>query len=209
MRRFIQPLAFTLILFIVNSFNPTSAQDTEEKPSLETGTVEMQFDYVITKSNRYEEYKVVKDTWLRSLKSHVLDSLKNIKQELRETQTLESANRSEIKTLKTELDNTNEKLSMAIEEKNSIKFLGASMTKKSYNSLMWTIILGLFGTLAVFVFLFKRSNSVTSETKKTLNETKDEFESFRRRTVYREAKIVRELHDEMNKLKSELDRYKN
>ncbi|MDX2444229.1 MAG: hypothetical protein QNK30_10565 [Bacteroidales bacterium] len=209
MKRFIQQTAFILILFIASSFNSIFAQDTEEKPTLETGTIQNQFDYIITKSNRYEEYKVVKDTWLRTLKSHVLDTLKNIKQDLLETQTLESANRSEIKTLKTELDNTNEKLSMAIEEKNSIKFIGTSMTKGSYNSLMWTIILGLFGTLAVFVFLFKRSNSVTSETKKTLNETKDEFESFRRRTVDREAKIVRELHDEMNKLKSELDRYKN
>lgn len=209
MKRFIQQTAFILILFITSSFSSIFAQDTEEKPTLETGTIQNQFDYIITKSNRYEEYKVVKDTWLRTLKSHVLDTLKNIKQDLRETQTLESANRSEIKTLKTELDNTNEKLSMAIEEKNSINFIGTSMTKGSYNSLMWTIILGLFVTLAVFVFLFKRSNSVTSETKKTLNETKDEFESFRRRTVDREAKIVRELHDEMNKLKSELDRYKN
>lgn len=208
MKRSIQLIAFILITLMLNGFN-LIAQESENKPSLDDGTIEDQFNYVITKSNRYEEYKVVKDVWLRSLKSHVLDTLKVIKQELQETQTLESANRSEIKTLKTELDNTNEKLSMSIEEKDNVKFFGAAMTKKSYNSLMWTIILGLFVALAVFVFLFKRSNIVTSQTKKTLNETKDEFESFRRRTVDREAKIVRELHDEMNKLKSELDKYKN
>ena len=121
MKRSTQLIAFFLITLIVSGIN-LFAQESENKPSLDDGTIEDQFNYVITKSNRYEEYKVVKDVWLKSLKSHVLDTLKVIKQELQETQTLESANRSEIKTLKSELDNTNEKLSMAIEEKDSIKF---------------------------------------------------------------------------------------
>ena len=209
MKRLIHLLAFVAILIFTSNLNDTIAQESEDKLSLDKGPIESQFDYVIKKSNRYEEYKVVKEAWLKTLKSHVLDTLKSIKQELNETQNLETANRSEIKTLKSELDNTNDKLTTSINEKDSIGFFGASMTKKRYNSLMWTIIMGLFIALSLFVFLFKRSNSVTSETRKTLTETKDEFETFRRRTVDREAKIVRELHDDMNKLKSELERYKN
>src|SRR5690606_37969572 len=62
------------------------AQEAEEdKLSLNEGTLDNQFEYVIQKSNNYEEYKVVKKTWLYALKAHTMDSLKSMHEEYAKT----------------------------------------------------------------------------------------------------------------------------
>jgi hypothetical protein len=53
MKRSTQLIAFFLITLIVSGIN-LFAQESENKPSLDDGTIEDQFNYVITKSNRYE-----------------------------------------------------------------------------------------------------------------------------------------------------------
>ena len=66
-------------LFTEAQTNTTQA----DQLSLETGTIDEQFDYIIQKSNRYRDergrvYKVVRREWLNTLKSHTLDSIKAI-----------------------------------------------------------------------------------------------------------------------------------
>ncbi len=50
--------------------------------SLNEGTIENQFDYLIKKSNRYQEFKVVKTTWLIQLKKSAGDSLVSLRKDL-------------------------------------------------------------------------------------------------------------------------------
>lgn len=195
----------TVILLITLSFQNLKAQtadDTEEKLSLNSGTIDNQFEYVIQKSGRYQEYKVVKRTWLFTLKAHVLDSLNAVHKDLSDTQTVVKTQADEIESLKSNLTNTKSTLNTTNDEKNNISLFGIQTSKASYKVLMWSIIGGLLALLFLFIYKFKGSNSSTREAKHKLEEVETEFEDHRRTALEREQKVRRQLQDELNKHKS-------
>lgn len=192
-------LAVAFLVFFSSMIG--NSQETQDKPFIEKGTIESQFNFVFDKSYKFEEYKSIRIPWFLTLKSHVLDSLKSLKKELRKTQLEYSSSGSLIDSLRSELKKTNDELSTIDKEKNSLRFLGILMTKGGYNSLVWTIVLVLASLLAIFILLFKRSHIITSQTKATLSEVKEEFETYRKRTLEREEKTARKHLDELNKYK--------
>jgi len=172
--------------------------------SLNEGTIENQFNYVIQKSNNFEDYKMVKSWMLYRLKTHVLDSMKAENEKLIDATNIVAIKEQEIVTLKAGLDATNEKLDLAIKEKNSLEFLGMRMSKATYNSIVWILIGGLTAGLFLYLILFRRSNVITIATKKSLSELKEEYEDYRKRSLAREQKTVRKLYDEILKYKSKV-----
>ncbi len=208
MRPVFKQISFIIILALSVTLGNTMAQETETKPSLDNGTIESQFNYLITKSNRYEAFKVVKESWLYKIKKNVSDSLNVLKINLKETQQRETANQNKIQSLNSELEQTGEKLNEAIKEKNSIRFVGIPMNKNGYKSLVWIIIAGLSAGIVILFLMFKRGHSTTTRMKSDLEETKEELEAFRRRALERESQLARELHDEINHYKAELNKYK-
>ncbi len=203
--KFIITLLLMLIVS-VNSIAQTEQPKTETssdtpKPSLNNGTIESQFDYLYRKSSSYQEYKVVKKTFYSKIKGNVLDSLGALKTELNDTKKVVETQNMEINKLKSDLKITNDNLTGVTKEKDSIKFIGIPMTKSSYNTLLWSIILGLVVLLAVFIFKFKSSNSITNLAQSQLLDTEAEFDSYKVTALEREQKVRRELQDELNKKK--------
>jgi len=192
---------FLFSAICIVQFSTSLAQD-KEKLSLNTGTVDDQFEYVIQKSNNYQEFKVVKKTWMYALKAHTMDSLNAIRKDLAETQTVVDSQAIEISGLKDKLSNTQSTLDDTIEEKDSMALFGIPMSKGGYSTLMWSIIGALFVTLLIFIYKFKNSNSVTRQAKLSLSETEEEFEEHRRVALEREQKVRRQLQDEINKQKN-------
>ncbi|RSK38313.1 tRNA (guanine-N1)-methyltransferase [Mangrovimonas spongiae] len=188
------------ILFTVFSI-ALFAQE-EEELSLNSGTIDNQFEYVIRKSNNYQQYKVIKKTWLYALKAHTLDSLKALHENLNKSQTVIDSQSKEINKLNANLSNTQNTLDKTNEEKNNMALFGMQMSKGSYNTLMWSIIIGLLGFLLFFIYKFKNSNTITREAKKSLSEVEEEFEEHRKRALEREQKVRRQLQDEINKQKN-------
>ena len=197
-------LIFISFFFLLISFSAISQTDQkdEPKPSLNSGTIENQFNYLYKKSGSYQEYKVVKKVQFHKIKANVLDSLKLLKNELSETKNLVDIQNSEINNLKTDLKTTNDNLTNVTKEKDSIKFLGIPLTKSAYNGLLWSLIIGLILLLVLFIFKFKNSNTITKQANLSLVETEEEFDTFRARSLEREQKIRRELQDEINKHKN-------
>lgn len=194
-------LAFLLLFLLSISLSSAQVQP-EEKLSLNKGTIDNQFEYVITKSNRYQEYKVVKTTWLYALKAHTLDSLKAVKKQLADTKQVVDNQDKEIQVLKTNLSDTNSTLNQTNLEKDSMSLFGMLMSKTSYNILLWSIIGGLLAFLLFFIYKFKNSNAVTKQARLSLAETEEEFEEHRKRALEREQKVMRRLQDEINKQKT-------
>ncbi|WP_338730904.1 tRNA (guanine-N1)-methyltransferase [Mangrovimonas cancribranchiae] len=188
------------ILFTVFSIALYAQED--DNLSLSSGTIDNQFEYVIRKSNNYQQYKVVKKTWLYTLKAHTLDSLKALHENLAKTQTVIDNQSKEITKLNANLSNTQNTLNKTNEEKNNMALFGMQMSKSSYNTLMWSIIIGLLGFLLFFIYKFKNSNTITREAKKSLSEVEEEFEEHRKRALEREQKVRRQLQDEINKQKN-------
>ena len=201
MKKFITVLSFTFFLcFSAVSFGQAEAQ-TGPKPSLDNGTIESQFGYLYRKSSSYQEYKVVKKTSYQKIKGNVLDSMQGLKKDLGDTKKLVEVQGNEIKSLKSDLEETNNNLTSVTQEKDNIKFLSIPMTKASYNSLLWTIIFSLVALLLFFIFRFKSSNSITVQARDLLSDTEKEFEAYKAKALEREQKVRRELQDELNKQK--------
>jgi hypothetical protein len=191
-----------IVTFSLQSIQGQSASQEDDKLSLNSGTIDNQFEFVIRRSNSWQDYKTVKKTWLYALKAHTLDSLKAVHKNLADTQAVVKTQSDEIAGLKESLANTKSILTATNEEKDNISLLGAQMSKGSYKVLMWSIAAGLLALLLFFIYKFKGSNSATREAKIKLGEVETEFEEHRRNALEREQKVRRQLQDELNKQKS-------
>lgn len=191
------------ILIIALFLISFSAISQVNRKFIDTGSVENQIDFVINKSNNYQEYKVVQKTWLYRLKSHVIDSVKSLKKEIQENKTLISSQNAKIDSLSKILKSTNTDLASVNKEKDRINFLGIQTTKPVYNTILWTIIGGLLAFTLFFIFKFKNSNTLTKHAENSLKEIEEEFEEHRKTALEREQKVRRQLQDELNKQKKD------
>ena len=196
-----------IFLFSLSS-NPVYAQEPVAvvKPSidltpLETGSVVTQFDFVLEKSSKFEDTRVVKTFWLIRLKAHVTDTLRTMNRKFAEIQKTVTKKQSEIDSLKTGITAVSAGLSVATSEKNSMKLFGLFINKSLYQTVVWLVIIGLSLIVLIVAVLFKRSNSITVQTKTDLEELREEFDAHRKRALEREAQLSRKHLDELNKLK--------
>ena len=202
---FLKPLTLLFFLFALSSFSQNTENE-DNKLSLNSGTLDNQFEYVLKKSGKFiderrQEYRVVKSFWLTDLKSHVLDSIKGIQKNLVNSQITLKAQAQEISDLKTSLDSTQSTLDKTKNEKDNMSMLGTQMSKDGYRTIMWSIIGTLFALLLFFIYKFKNSNTITKDAKRVLSDLEDEFEEHRKIAVEREQKVRRQLQDEINKQK--------
>lgn len=189
---------FLLIILFVSSAVVAQNNETE---SLDSGSINGQFDYMINKSNRYMDYKVIKRSWLDKFNSNVSDSLNKLRQEIVGMQSVASDQLNQIEALRTELKIVNDNLTALQIEKDSIELLGLQIEKKTYLNFMWSLTGVLIITLLIFIYKFKRSNLITLESKKTLSEIREEYDNHRKRALEKEQILARELQNELNKTK--------
>ena len=194
-------LSLFLLLFTFNLNAQINNSVSENEPSLTESNIEGQFEYIYTKSSRYQEYKVVKEIWLNQLRKNILDSIATVEDKLVISQKLTETQNGEINTLKASLEETNNKLTTVTAEKDSITFLGMQMDKPKYKTLMWSIIALLSLIIFFLAYKFKTANTITQEAKNTLIEVEEEYEDYRRKALEREQKVRRQLQDEINKQK--------
>nr|WP_321410617.1 tRNA (guanine-N1)-methyltransferase [uncultured Carboxylicivirga sp.] len=183
---------YLVILITIVIVTPLSAQDEDV---FKESSINDQFEYVIKKSNTYEQFKVVRYNHLMALKKSSLDSLKK-------QQTTITKNESEINELKatqneleTNLANVKKELETVTRSKDSMSFLGQEIDKAAYNSIMWGIIFVLVCLSVALFLMYKRSHVVTKETKERLTEVEMEYENHRKTALKREQKLARDLMD--------------
>ncbi|MBC2845503.1 tRNA (guanine-N1)-methyltransferase [Winogradskyella flava] len=208
MKFLLKAAVILLVLFNLQSLNAQASTDKDdEKYSLNSGTIDNQFEYIFRKSGNFrgtngQRYEAVKTAWLLTLKAHVLDSLKTTYKNLEDSKATVANQAKEIEDLKGKLGNTQTILDQTNNEKNNMSLLGMSTSKTNYNVIMWSIIAGLAALLLFFIYKFKNSNSLTREAKHKLDEVETEFEEHRRTALEREQKVRRQLQDEINKNKA-------
>jgi preprotein translocase subunit SecF len=194
-------LTFFTVLVIL-SISLTFTQSTNAQ-SQSKGSIENQFQSVIENSSRYQDFKVVKEVSLNALRANVLDTLKKLRATLNNSNNTITAHQANMDSVRAQLKSTNDRLDNTFKEKNSIRFLGMLMSKEAYSRTMWIIIGILAVVLIVFIILFKRSNKITVQNKQDLQETRDEFEKFRKRALLREQELSRNHLAELNKYKKQ------
>ncbi len=177
----------------------------QEELSLDKGTIDSQFEYLYKRSGNYraegKRYEVVRTLNLDKLRKNVLDSLNAFSKNEAQLKATISENETTISSLNKKLADTTNDLTNVTEQKDSMSFFGAMVSKGTYNLILWTLIGGLFLLLLLFIYKFRNSNYLTQEAKVRLSELELEYEDHRRRALEREQKISRQLQDEINKYK--------
>lgn len=187
----------SLLLIFICTYSVNAQVNTEA--DLTKGTLNEQFKSMLDASESYKIYKVIRRSYLDRFKSNINDSIGEVRQKLIDTRQQINDQQNEIASLKSELNSTNENLSSVSNEKDSISFLGIPVGKSKYKSIMWSIAAALLGGLLFFFYRFYKSNQVTSETQKNLDELHNDFDSYKKRAIEKEQKIMRRLQDELNK----------
>jgi hypothetical protein len=169
-----------------------------EKP-LETGNLAQQFEYVIEKSGRYQEYKVIKRVWIDALEDNVADSVQAYRGAIKADAGRIAERDTRITTLEKQLADTQATLDKTESEKNSMSFLGIAWSKGGYSTFVWSLV-ALFALLAGFLYTRSRAVSVESaRTQKSHGDLQAEYDAYKKRALEREQKLKRELQDELNR----------
>ncbi len=168
---------------------------------MEKGSLEEQKDYLTEKMNIYNGYRAVRDDiFLKMLKNSV-DSLNSAKKDIQDLTLQENELNSSIASLNKELGKVKSERDTAIKNRNNMKLFGISLNKTSYNLILWGIIAGLIFLLAIVFTLYKRSYIVTANTRKDLEDTREEFETFRKSSREKQEQLVLSHFNEVKKLK--------
>jgi preprotein translocase subunit SecF len=193
---------FIFCLTGVNDIHP----QTITPEILDTATLQQQMDYLKDRTNIYNGYRAVRDDIFLKMQKNALDSLSAAKREISQLKTSLENTGSDMALLERSLQQMSEERDSAIKNKNSLSFLGIQMNKALYNSIMWVIVLGLAALLIILFLLYKRSFSVTRQIRKDLEETREEFETYRQQSRERYEKLVVQHHKEVLKLKGQKPR---
>jgi LPXTG-motif cell wall-anchored protein len=165
------------------------------------GTLKEQMNYIEDKTRIYEEYRAIREDMFQKLKSNSIDSLTKARSRISELMTSTGSLNVRIDTLNSNLKATKAELAEITRTKNAISILGIKMDKTAYNTIMWIIVAGLAFLLGVGFLAFKRNRVVTLSTKKELNELKEEFEAYRKKTRLEREKMSMDHFKEIQKLK--------
>ncbi len=189
-----------VLLALFTSLLSFSQADTKEL-SLDKGSINDQFDYVISKSSRYQNYKVIKYTWINQLKAHVNDSISKLKSDLNKSKQEIISQKQRFEALQVKLDTANSNLTTTTNEKDNVTFLGMSLKKNLYKTIMWSLVSLLTMGLLLFLYQYKKSNEITKRTLQNYDELETEYSSSKTRALEREQVLNRKLQDELNKQK--------
>ena len=188
--------SFILSIFLTLSVNICFSQETTIE---EDKSINGQFDKIYRTSTSYQTYKVISKDKFQELKENILDSIKQANSKIVEKERLLKIEKENSKNLQVELTKTKEELKAALEKENSISLFGLSLSKITYNLILWVIIILLASGLGIFIFKFSRSNVLTKKAKENLEDVEHEFETHRKKSLEREQKLRRQLQDEINK----------
>lgn len=182
---------FTLLLFLTFS-SLFYAQEN-------SNTIEDQFTDVIEGSNSFQEFKVIKKTKINALQKNILDSVAALELKIETTNAEIKKQENAIETLTENLSTTKNDLVISKEKEDGIELFGVITKKATYNTILWSIIIGLLVILAFIFIKYKKSHAVTKEAKLKLAETEAEFDAHRQKTLSNEQQLRRKLQDEINK----------
>ncbi|MCF6349998.1 MAG: tRNA (guanine-N1)-methyltransferase [Flavobacteriaceae bacterium] len=192
-------LVITTLLICIISFGQAVKNQELINKALSSESIENQFTILISKSPSFQNFKNIRQLNLNKFSKNFKDSLIAATKKFNNAQLKIQTQKTEIKKLNEVISTANTDLTKASEDKDSIGLFGLRMSKAIYNSILWSIILGLLITTLFFLFRFKSSHSVTKNAKSTLAEIEDEFETHKKNSLEREQVLRRKLQDEINK----------
>lgn len=167
----------------------------EVKPT----TLEGVFQQLIDRSGAWQNFKMLDRGKLAAFQRSMTDSINGVRSQLVAEKQKVKENEATIKELDDKITEIQAALDQTKDQKDSVSFFGALVSKGLYNTIMWGIVLALASLLVLYIYKFSNGNVVTKKSINDLNELQEEYENYRKAAIEREQKVRRQLQDEINK----------
>ncbi|SMO53807.1 hypothetical protein [Solitalea koreensis] len=168
---------------------------------IQTGpTLENQYKAVIEKANNYQDYKVIKEASLRGLWKNAFDSLVHERRNNATAKSTIAQQQQKLEELKGVLHKQEETLQQSQSKVDSISLLGIDLSKGSYNTFMWSLILGLSAVSAFCIFRVKGFKKEALYRINLFEDVTEEYKNFKTKAIEKEKRLARELQTERNKM---------
>ena len=167
----------------------------EAKPT----TLEGVFQQLIDRSGTWQNFKMLDRGKLAAFQRSMTDSINGVRSQLVAEKQKVKENETTIKELNDKITEVQAALDQTKDQKDSVSFFGALVSKGLYNTIMWGIVLALASLLVLYIYKFSNGNVVTKKSINDLNELQEEYENYRKAAIEREQKVRRQLQDEINK----------
>ena len=178
-----------------NTVQTTAAPIEEAKPT----TLEGVFQQLIDRSGAWQNFKMLDRGKLAAFQRSMTDSINGVRSQLVAEKQKVKENEATIKELNDKITEIQAALNQTKDQKDSVSFFGALVSKGLYNTIMWGIVLALASLLVLYIYKFSNGNVVTKKSINDLNELQEEYENYRKAAIEREQKVRRQLQDEINK----------
>ena len=167
----------------------------EAKPT----SLEGVFQQLIDRSGAWQNFKMLDRGKLAAFQRSMTDSINGVRSQLVAEKQKVKENEATIKELNDKITEIQAALDQTKDQKDSVSFFGALVSKGLYNTIMWGIVLALASLLVLYIYKFSNGNVVTKKSINDLNELQEEYETYRKAAIEREQKVRRQLQDEINK----------
>jgi hypothetical protein len=189
-----------LLLICVFVISGSFAQTAADALNSDNQTLRERYLLMKTKSQNYQDYKVIKENILDGMWKIVQDSVTAKQAAIRKSQ-------AEVNQLQTELNKNIEALKAKedsmkdiVHASTHIQVLGISFDKGFFAGMVGIILLLAGLGIAAVVYSMKVLRKNLTEKEELANSISAEYEDYKRKAMDKQTKLSRELQNERNKL---------
>ncbi len=187
------------LFFLLSTWTMMAQGANSNSSSLNGGSIKNQYDFLLSKSSNYLDNKVVKKDYLDKFFSNITDSIQISIKEIEDLNFAIRTHEINIDSLNSQLSQLKIELTNLKAKNNGMSLFGLLISKAVYNTLVLLTIIGLGIALIIFASRHRASFAITSKAKKSLEDTRAEFDAFKQKTLEKEQVLMRKLQDELNK----------
>lgn len=192
--------AIVMLLFVLMAGGAVFAQTPADALKNDNQTLQDRFNILRTKSQNYQDYKVIKESVLDGMWKIVQDSVNAKQAALRQSKAeitkLQSELNNNMATLKAKEDSMQE----VVHASTHIRVLGIDFEKGFFAAMMGILFLIAALVVAGVVYTMKVLRKNLLEKEELMNSISSEYEDYKRKAMDKQTKLSRELQNERNKL---------
>lgn len=189
-----------MLMFVFIAGGAAVAQTPADALKNDNQTLQDRFTILRTKSQNYQDYKVIKESVLDGMWKIIQDSVNAKQAALRQS-------KAEISKLQNELNNNmatlkakEDSMQEVVHASTHIRVLGIDFEKGFFAAMMGIIFLVAALVVAGVVYTMKVLRKNLLEKEELMNSISSEYEDYKRKAMDKQTKLSRELQNERNKL---------
>ncbi|THH37586.1 hypothetical protein [Neolewinella litorea] len=195
--------SFLCFVFLLFSTAPFLAQQSGNSAQDGDGSLESQFETILSQSNRYREgsreFKVVPRDRLDAFMKNVSDSIATYTTRIGELESQHAALQARIDDTSSEVADRDALIAELNEERDTVGLLGMQLDKGTYSLIMWSLVIGLLIALLIALGSTRIAAGNNSALKRERDKLAEELEQSRKSRLTVEQDLRRQLQDEINK----------